>query len=181
MEIQTLKAEISCKEFIDGFVDIPRFDACCAKCPGYGKTWACPPYAFDPMDIWAGYGTLLLYGKKAIVPQSEVETERDPHELYLAYERLLRPVEHALLEELYGLEKEYPGSLALSAGGCDICEECTRGAALPCRFADRMRYSVESLGGNVLKCITDIFKEEVLWAENGRLPGHYILLGGLLK
>ena len=181
MEVLTLKAEISCFEFIEGFVDVPRFLACCAQCPGYGKTWACPPYDFDPMDIWRGYSSVLLYAKKAILPKDEIAAERDPHGLHEAYERLLKPVKRELMDELYALESENPGSLALSAGGCGLCKECTRGEGLPCRKPDKMRYSVESIGGDVLKCIRELMHEEVLWAENGRLPKHYILLGGLLK
>ena len=181
MEVMTLTAEISCAEFIEGFVDVPRFLACCAECRNYGRTWACPPYDFDPMDIWHGYSSVLLYAKKVMVPEGETETEHDPHELYEAYERLLKPVKRELMDELYALEAKNPGSLALSAGGCDYCTECTRGAGLPCRQPERMRYSVESIGGDVLKCIRELMHEEVLWAENGHLPKHYILLGGLLK
>ena len=34
------------------YIDIPKFGAMCAQCPNYGKIWTCPPYDFDPMEIW---------------------------------------------------------------------------------------------------------------------------------
>ena len=94
---------------------------------------------------------------------------------------LVDPVKTALMNELYDMERAEPGSLALSAGGCDLCEECARGKGHPCFKPELMRCSVESLGGNVIKCITELLGEEVLWADNGKLPEHFILLGGLLK
>ena len=181
IRIVTLTAEVRLEEYVKGYVDVERFEACCARCRGWGRTWACPPYDFDPMEIWKSYGSILLYAKKVTLPDEAVDEEHSGEELARIYNELLAPVKRELLGELFTLERETPGSLALSAGGCDICSTCTRGEGLPCRAPDRMRYSVESIGGDVLKSIRDFMDEEVLWAENGHLPRHYILLGGLLK
>ena len=177
----TLTAEVPMEVFLKGYVDVPRFLSCCAQCHGYGRTWACPPYDFDPLDIWRKYSSILLYAKKVILPEEETVIEREPAELARVYNETLAPVKLELMRELYALELETPGSLALSAGGCDICESCTRGDNEPCRVPDKMRYSVESIGGNVLKSIEEIWGEEILWAQDGHLPRHFILLGGLLK
>ena len=181
INITTLKKEVPLGEYIRDFVDVPRFLACCAECRGYGRTWACPPYDMDPNDIWAEYDSILLYAKKVEIRGRDECPALSPAELADAYNSILDPVKAELMEELYELEMSTPKSLALSAGGCDICDECTRQSGLPCRRPDKMRYSVESIGGDVLKTLTDIFGESVLWAENGRLPEHFILLGGLLK
>lgn len=181
MEIITLEKRANAARFIEGYVDIARFAACCAECRGYGRTWACPPYEFDPMEIWRSYESVLLYAKKVIVPEELLCRRFEKRELAAEYNGLLLPVKRELMRELYAMERERPGSLALSAGGCDICAECTRGEGLPCRFPDKLRYSVESLGGDVLKSIEDFFGETILWAEDGRLPEHYILLGALLE
>lgn len=165
------------EEFVRECVDIPRFAACCAECRGFGKTWACPPYDFDPMDIWQSFSTVLLYGKKVNIP----EEEREVSDLGKAYNALLAPVKSRLLNELYELERQYPGALALSAGGCDICSSCGRAEGVPCLFPEKMRHSIESLGGNAEKCISEYLSESILWAENNRLPEHFILLGALLK
>ena len=177
----TLAAEVSIDEYVKNCVDVERFLACCSECRGYGKTWACPPYDFDPMELWMSYDSLLLYAKKVILPEEETAKERTHEELAAAYRELLEPVKRELLDELYEMERKHPGSMALSAGGCDVCESCTRPDGLPCRAPDNKRYSVESIGGNVLKSIEEIWGEEILWAQDGHLPRHFILLGGLLK
>ncbi|MBO4848032.1 MAG: metal-binding protein [Clostridia bacterium] len=181
IKVETLTAELPMDEFIASFVDVERFEACCAQCPGYGKTWACPPYSFDPNGVWSRYKSIELYAKKVFVPESMREKHHSADELAKAYNELLTPVKDRLMDELYAMERETPHSLALSAGGCGLCAECTRPHGERCRNPRKMRWSVESLGGDVLKCITQVLGEEVLWAENGRLPEHFILLGGLLK
>lgn len=177
---ETKKLEVPVKEFTEGFVDFKRTEKLCSACPGYGKTWACPPYSFDPDEVWTKYGTLRLIVKIVGIPKEETEKLRSEKELAEAYEELIEPVRAELMDELYRMEAETPGSLALSAGGCGLCGECTRGSGAPCRFPDKMRWSVESLGGDVLKCLEEYFGIKVGWAENGRLPDKYHLVGGLL-
>lgn len=183
MEIKTVTMAVKAdmKDYIKGFIDVPRFDSMCRECRGHGRTWACPPYAFDPMEVWNAYSTILLYAKKTILPAEETEILHAPDELSKAYMRLLYPVKTALMNELLCLERNTPNSLALFAGGCDICTECARGRGEPCIHPEKMRYSVESLGGDVIKSVTELFDERVLWAENGRLPEHFILMGALLE
>lgn len=180
-DIITLKREIPCSDFLNGFVDIPRFSACCAQCGSYGAKWTCPPYDFDPMSVWLRYSSILLYEKKVIIPEEEQEKRRTPDELKRDYNALLKPVKAELLDELFMLEREYEGSMALSAGGCDLCEACTRKDGLPCRDPQHLRWSVESIGGDVLKASAELFGESILWAEEGRLPEHFIIMGALLK
>lgn len=181
MEIVTLSAHVDMDTFISDFTDIERFLNCCAACPGYGRTWACPPYSFDPADIWRAYKGILLYAKKIIVPEELRSAVYTKEELDRVMNELIAPVKYALMDELYGMENASPGSLALSAGGCELCEKCARGEGHSCFKPELMRCSVESLGGNVIKCITDVLGETVQWAQEGRLPEHFILLGGLLQ
>ena len=172
MKVTTLEKEIPLSEFSGGYVDVPRFEACCRECPNYGKKWACPPYGFDSMEIWEKYSSIILDAKKALLSDDERDGD---------YRVIRAPVKKELSSELLALEASVPGSLALFAGGCDVCAECARGSGEPCVRPELMRYSVESIGGDVLRSLRDFFGEEVEWAENGRLPGKYILLGALLK
>ena len=78
-------------------------------------------------------------------------------------------------------EKKYPGSISLSAGSCSRCKGgCTRPQGKPCRFPDEIRYSIESLGGNVGMTIEKLMGLELEWMEEGKLPSHFILVNGLL-
>lgn len=179
MNITTLTKEIPIEKLIKDYLDVQRFDACCAKCENYGKNWACPPFDFDPEELISRYGSILLYAKKA-----EPECDRvfaSDAELKDAWEELLFPVDEALRRELLELEKACPESLALFSGGCNECETCTREKGLPCVRPELRRCSPEALGCDVLKIMDEVFGETAEWAANGRLPKKYLLLGGLLK
>ena len=94
---------------------------------------------------------------------------------------LLAPAKRQMTDTLLTMENEYPGSRALFAGTCELCENCDKEQGIPCRHHELMRYSIEALGGNVAKAVQIYFDDIILWAENGHLPEYFILLGGLLK
>ena len=81
------------------------------------------------------------------------------------------------------LEERYPGSVSLSAGCCSLCrpEGCGRASGLACRYPQKMRYSIESLGGNVGLTVSKLMGIELEWVTEGRLPSYFVLVGGLLK
>ena len=47
-------------ELREKYVDVPKYAAMCAQCPHYGQCWTCPPYDFDPMEIWEKVETAEL-------------------------------------------------------------------------------------------------------------------------
>ena len=92
----------------------------------------------------------------------------------------LAPV--CIAEDKEALEKEYPGSISLSAGSCSLCKDgCTRAVREPCRYPEMMRYSIESLGGDVGRTVSKLMGYELEWIEEGKLPSYFVLVGGLLK
>ena len=52
------------------------------------------------------------------------------------------------------LETQHKAVLAMGAGACKICEECTYPDE-PCRFPDKMEVSMEACGLFVSKVCTD--------------------------
>ena len=52
------------------------------------------------------------------------------------------------------LREDYPGLLALGTGGCNTCKKCTYPDE-PCRFPDRLTYSMEGFGLFVNKVCKD--------------------------
>ena len=163
---------IAVEEFLRRWVDVPRFLACCRQCPNWGGRWSCPPYDFQPEDWWRQFDHVLLEGRKlCFSPRSREERSLDWGLSALKAEK------DRLLEEL--LAREAGGSQALAAGACTLCAACARGAGQPCRRRDRMRYSIESLGGDVGAIARDCFGTELLWSDDGRLPAYYLLVGGM--
>lgn len=172
--IEKSQKTIKVNEYIDHYVNVEEFLQYCKNCENYEKIWACPSYNFNPEDYWKEYDELLVVARK-ILFGSDVDIPR-------SYEIMLE-VKADMSRELYELEKEHPGSVSLSAGSCDLCKEegCTRTEGLPCRYPDQMRYSIESLGGNVGKTVSKLMGYELEWIEEGKVPSYYVLVGGLLK
>jgi predicted metal-binding protein len=96
---------------------------------------------------------------------------------------IMAEVKNKITEELFAMEEEYPGSISLSAGSCSVCgpENCTRTDGKPCRYPEKMRYSIESIGGNVGKTVSKLLGIELEWIEEGKIPSYFVLVGGLLK
>ena len=114
------------------------------NCGAYGKKWSCPPAC----------GTLEECGERlnrfirGILVQTVGELEDS-----LDYEAMMETeAEHkqhfADMEKI--LRQQYPGMLAIGAGACTKCRECTYPNA-PCRFPDQSFASMEAYGMLVLQ------------------------------
>lgn len=174
--IERLKASIDVETYIEEYVNVEEFLECCKACPNYNNVWSCPPYDFDVMEYWRQYKTLEIYGIKMIFTQEALNLPPDE----LAQKSLFAE-KRRLTEELWAEEKKNPGAMSLSAGSCQLCEKCGRPDGIPCVNSECMRYSIESIGGNVGKTCTKLLRQELLWCEEGKNPEYYILVGGLLK
>jgi predicted metal-binding protein len=53
------------------------------------------------------------------------------------------------------LEKDYPKILAIGSGTCTKCAKCTYPEGKPCRFPDRLSYSMEACGLFVSRVCSD--------------------------
>ncbi|MBR0206530.1 MAG: hypothetical protein IJQ45_07295 [Clostridia bacterium] len=172
----TLERTVPLSEFRRDLVDVPRFSGCCRDCPNWGRYWSCPPFSFDPMAIWERYASLRLYARKLVFRKDRLF----PGERRAFEEKELPKIKGDMARELLAMEAEAPGSLALFPGKCEWCSVCARIEGRPCRTPDRMRYSIEALGGDCGGALERYMGESLRWAEGRRLPEQMILLGGLL-
>lgn len=171
--IQRIEKEIPVEEYLEDYVAVEEFLECCKACPNYEKLWACPSYDFDVMEYWKNYRMLRVVACK-IQFQPETTSER-------AME-IMEEVKGDMSRELYEEEKKYPGSISLSAGSCNICgpAQCTRPKGEPCRHPQLLRYSLESLGGNVGHTVRKLMGIRLEWMEEGKVPSYFVLAAGLL-
>lgn len=182
-KIENFQAEIPVEEYMKECVDVATFLEFCKECSNYGKLWCCPPYTFDvEKDYWNKYRKIQIMGRKLYLPKELISQSYIKNEQWKVTEEFLLPYKEELEQEILKLEQEYPGSVSLSSGACLHCKnaECTRLSGKPCRFQDKMRYSIESLGGNVGKTVTKYLKQELQWVEEGKLPEYFMLIYGLL-
>lgn len=179
--VKRFETSIPVAEYLEGFVDIPTFLEACKACPNYNQVWSCPPYAFDVEEYWKKYEKLELLAAQILFEEAYTERLYTKEELEGILQQVLPVEKQRLTEELMEREKESSGSISLSAGSCQQCREgCTKPEGKPCRFPDKMRYSLESLGGNVGLTLQKLFGIELEWMEEGKLPHHFVLVMGLL-
>ncbi len=169
--------QISMDDYMEKYVNVGEFLEYCKQCPNYGKIWSCPPYDFDPEDVWRGFSSIYIAARKITFPKGQSPAGREE----LA--KILSEVKDDMSRELFELEKEFPGSVSLSAGSCGMCRGggCTRPEGEPCRFPEKMRFSIESLGGNVGLTVSRLMGIELEWMEEGKMPSYFVLVGGLMK
>ena len=115
-------------------------EACAVnKCGAYNTTWACPP-AFGDLD--ASRAILAKY-RRGVLVQS-VQTLEDEFD-WEGIQALSRRHAENFQTMYQRIRQAYPGALALGAGGCRRCAKCTYPDS-PCRFPDKMTYSMEGFG-----------------------------------
>ncbi len=173
MKIDTFEKTISTADYLEGYVNVEEFLECCKACENYDQKWSCPPYDFDPVErYWKKFDNLYVIGKKMILEEEEKEN----------WETLMKQVKEEITQILYAKEAEHPGSFSLSAGSCNICGigNCAKKDGQPCRFPEKMRYSIESLGGNVGLTASRLLGIDLQWITEDQVPDYFVLVGGLL-
>lgn len=178
-----LTTEIDVADFVEHCIDVDYFLECCRACPNYGKTWSCPPYDFNPLEIWNQYSRFYLYAVKTITPPELLENTYEMDDLIRLGMELTLSAMKEMDEHLEAENKKFPESRIIGGGRCLICGNgnCARMKGEACRFPDKMTYSIESLGGNVQETLKRYLNEDIYWGANGHLAPSYIRIGGLLK
>ena len=172
--LERFEKEISVPLYLEHYVNVEEFLEYCKACPNYEKVWSCPTYTFNPEDYWKEYSSLLIVAYKI-----NFEAGTDEKKSM----EIMADVKDKITEELFAMEEEHAGSVSLSAGSCSVCGKgnCTRNEGTHCRYPEKMRYSIESIGGNVGKTVSKLLGIELEWIEEGKMPSYFVLCVGLLK
>ncbi len=125
--------------------DIPfrkEFRAACEAnaCGRYGKSYTCPPDV-GPIDELIerakGYENAFVFQTIGELEDSfDIEGMEEAGKVH-------KSVTLGLRDELAG---ELGDFIALGAGSCQVCGECTKPTGEPCRFPDKAMASLEAYG-----------------------------------
>lgn len=180
--VEEFEAKVSVADYQEHCLDIPRIQGYCQACENYGRRWSCPPFSEPSQQVWARYETIWIFGRKLLLSQELQDEEISMEEMTARSKQLLHPEKERLLHQLLELEQHFPGSMALSAGSCEEClpNPCARAEGKPCLHPERMRHSLESLGGDVVQTASRYLHQEILWGKAGHFPPSYLLVGALL-
>jgi len=159
-----------------GFEDKYKFDKLCEiGCPNFNSKWSCPPHSPAYSELSARYSNILL-----ILLYCNLEQFRYIKNGYTAVRAgnvILKSIAERFLRSL---EKSFDG-IMISNGSCRLCRPCTRKTNLgKCKRMTEMRFSMESLGLNVIKISSDLFNHKLLWYKNKTIPAYTSVISGLL-
>lgn len=171
---------ISSDEMINNYYNKEKFIELCKACSNYEVLWSCPPFDFDPEAYIKNYKSAYIIGTKIIYSQDVIDYANTKEKVAECTRKSLYVLRGILLKILWQLEKEYPNSLGISAGGCEICSCCSRADDLPCRHSDRMRYSLESLGVDLGALASHLLGIELKWSDGGYLPEYLTLINAFM-
>ena len=117
-----------------------------------------------------------------ITPDYESMKELSHEEKSSEIMKILHEERQKLDKMISEAEQAEEGSLGLYAGSCVICgkENCSRIEGKSCKHPEKMRYSIESLGGDITATLEDIVGLEIKWEKDGNFPEYYTLTCGLL-
>jgi len=164
-----LTIELPVADLIHNFRDEAYFMELCRECSRYGKTWACPPFDFNPGQLLGNWSNALIIAIRIDLPKEYNYVENSP--------ALIWSQKLIFEEKLLEMEKEYGGLAFGFSGGCMRCKNCMRVNGGKCIHPDKVRPALEAFGFNVAKCMKELFGIELEWAENGILPDSLNLVG----
>jgi len=178
--VTSKQATIEADEFIRRYRDVERFDAYCRQCPGYGKTWSCPPFDFDPRTRCDGFKTVILMGTTIEFDEQTRAVCKTAEQSSATGHQAMKEVWETLLPQLYQMEREHSGSRCFTFR-CELCPEgCTRPQGKPCRHPEMMRHSLESVGFDIGAMTRELLGIELEWSNDGSLTKHITLVTALM-
>lgn len=168
--VTSKQVTIAASELIARYRDVERIGAFCLQCPGYGKTWCCPPFDFDPCTVSDGFKTATVMGTTIEFDEQTRAACKTAEESSAMGREAMAQVWKTILPRLYEMERENPDSRCFTFR-CSLCPEgCTRPEGKPCRHPDKMRHSLESVGFDIVAMTRDLLDIDLKWSSDGSLP-----------
>lgn len=177
--VTTKEVTIAADEFIRRYRDVERIHAFCRQCPGYGLSWACPPFNFDPRIQSDGFKTVILMGTTIEFDEQTRAECKVAEQSARVGQMAMNEVWKTILPQLYEMERQHPGSRCFTFR-CMLCPEgCTRPEGKPCRHPGLLRHSLESVGFDITAMTKELLGIELEWSIDGSLPKHITLVTAL--
>lgn len=175
-------AQISIDSYIKDYRDTDKFLGFCKACNKFGNCWSCPPYNFSTDEYLDNYRYAYIIGTKIIPSDELADGCKSIDDSIRIGRQLIKDVRKSLDAKLIDIENDHTGSKAFFAGTCHVCdvETCTRIVGEPCRFPDKIRYSLESFGFDIGKTTSQLLDIELKWSKDGSLPQYLTLVSALL-
>lgn len=157
------------------------------KCPNYNHSWACPPEApYLEKEVSTFNKFFLIYYKCDLNKHIEKEKLKHPNQSEkriknkLLMTNFLRDkLEQEIFEFLNEFQDNCKQKFVLWDGHCRVCynildKDCSYDSGEPCRYPDKIRYSMEAVGIDVTKTVRNV-DLDIEWP-----PINYVYRFGLI-
>ena len=171
--------ETGLADFVQAYQNQEKYLAYCRECDNYDAKWSCPPMGIDTVEFLSPYSYVTVAAVQMIYHEDVVVSTPEDRVKDITLGTIM-PVKTAFHDAMLDAEREVPGSITLSSGGCTLCRHCTRPGGKPCRQPSRMRYSLDSFGFDLSAITEDLLGIKLLWCR-GKLPAYYTLIHALLE
>lgn len=170
MRIEEKRATLAIHTLLEKYVDWTATESRCGICENYDRIWSCPTYDFSVEAYWRQFFSVQLLATKIYLDADELAD----------VDKVLDQVHRDIRDYWRKNETLHIDSQYLAPGSCHLCPEgCTRKVGAPCRRPDQLRYSIESLGGDVVALSEDVLGTKILWGSPEKPPEYYTLVSGL--
>jgi len=139
------------------------------QCPNYAHSWACPPEApYLEKLISQFHSFFLIYVKfdvgkyvKEIQIRNPKKSEKSIRNTLYMKNLLRDELEKEILRFIADYPKKCEDKLILWDGFCRVCYNiknlgCTYDSGKPCRYPNKIRYSMEAVGIDVTKSVRNL-------------------------
>lgn len=134
---------------------------CRDGCRNFNKKHSCPPSMLDFKKYTKGYDKLLVVLLR--IHLNQLKEYRQYHRLRVG-NAVIKPRIEKIMRLLEG------NSRFLGTGACRLCKPCKKSLNQPCKYPDKMRFSLESLGVDCNQLTKDTFHFPLLWYKDKTAP-----------
>ena len=139
------------------------------KCPSYGHSWACPPEApYLEHEVSTYKKFYIVYVKfdlsayiEEIKAKNPKRSEKSIRNAFFIKNLLRDRLEQGILNFIEKRQNSYERKLILWDGFCRLCfnendKGCTYDTGVPCRYPNKIRYSMEAVGIDVTQTVKNL-------------------------
>ncbi len=123
------------------------------RCPYYEHSWGCPPKApYLEEEVMAYERYYLIYFRFDLKDKNSGKIADSP-----SYKDMRKVMEKEMEDFIHSHQGKSEEMKILWDGHCRTCEKegktCTLDEGIPCRYPDKIKYSMEAVGINVTETV----------------------------
>lgn len=148
-------------------------ELCKSGCKNYSKKYSCPPYAPDFKNEINDNDLIFVLMFHTDLKQLDNTDYRSWHKLLLL-NRVMKPRIEKIMRQLEQISK----TRFLATGSCRLCNPCQLKLKKPCKYPEKRRYSLESMGVDC-NALSKKLNKPLQWLSKEKTPEYTAVICGL--